>query len=109
MKLSAWLATKGLFVLLPYRSAAFEPEQSLWRAVLDNAVRDLASSDKEAAQEAKEWFESKDADFQFVCDAAGLDFDFVVSIYETKLRHLAKHNIDVSFLKKYLDREKSAK
>lgn len=100
MKLSAWLASKGLFSLLPYKFPHIEPEQSLWRSVIDNALRDMASRDKVAAEEARMWFEEDNEDFITVCEYAGLDPVYVKKIYHEKLKDIATFNLSVSFLKK---------
>jgi hypothetical protein len=100
MRLSHYLASKGLFTQLPYESALIKPEQELWRAVIDNAVRDLASNNAEDKEEALFWFLNRGEDFQFVCDSAGLSSDYVAKIFDDKLYHLANVNVDVNPLKK---------
>lgn len=98
MKLSHWLASRGLFALFP--SDPSLPEQDLWRAVLDNAVRDLASNNEENKLEALFWFLNRDENYDAVCEAAGFTPGFVSKIFDEKLYHMAIINVDISILKK---------
>lgn len=76
---------------LPHSALEFAPslsfcdhEPSLWKAVITQALMDAASnSNKSEAGKAKRdaltWLLSDSPDFEYVCDNAGLDPDYVRS------------------------------
>lgn len=64
----------------PYWFADHEP--GLWRAVITQALMDAASQSrkseaKRSRSAAMDWLLSNDSDFEYVCDNAGLDPDYV--------------------------------
>lgn len=47
-------------------------EVKLFRAVIDNAMRDLSDPDPKVREEAEMWFSMRNKDFLFICDLADI-------------------------------------
>jgi hypothetical protein len=62
------------------RDVARTPELTLWRAVIDQHLRDAVSnsvSEKRIRREAREWFATRGTTFRYVCSLAGYDPDWL--------------------------------
>lgn len=73
-KLRAKIIRKGLFVQLKYPSKLVEKENKLFRTILDRALYDLTSSNKEHRKELIEWFNPNNQHFKEICYCASLNY-----------------------------------
>lgn len=71
------IAGEGLFRRLPVEKPDPDNIIRVFRAVIDRAILDLISSDKDAKIEAQEWLDVDSEDFIQVCELADLDTLFV--------------------------------
>lgn len=96
-----FIAKHGFFSLLPLlevtglpyesgKSSSYNSEKKLFRRIIDQAIHDLGSSDLEIRNEAEEWFDIRDPDFQFICELAELDPRAVYKAVVSHLDRLAK-------------------
>lgn len=87
-----------------------QPEVTLWRAVLCQALRDLTNpSDREAQENALRWIFEASADYVWVCEGAGFDPSlFRRHVLEGLFlnRWLKTQNLNVSDLASLLESER---
>jgi len=108
-----FVAKKGFFSLLPKveangmpheipNTSAYWAESRLFLKVIDQALHDLGSSDEGVKEEAEDWFDPKNEDFQLVCELSGLNHKFVYKAVKLHLDALVKSREPMKrVLKKY--------
>jgi hypothetical protein len=93
--------------LFAFKHTHIEPEQKLWIAVIVAAWQDLSVKgwdNRRYRDAAHDWFQSNSRHFKLVCDAAGLNPEYVQRMYKkvwrkrtgivsTNIRLVSKHNL----------------
>jgi hypothetical protein len=67
-------------MILQMSGSPRSPEETLWRAVIEQHLRDALSLNKQRDEqrlrnEARKWFKQRDATYRYVCELAGFDPD----------------------------------
>ena len=76
------LTRTGLFRRWSGIQETVGPETRLFRAVLDRALIDYFSHDKEIRQDVVKWLKKDNQDFIDVCEAASMNPDRVIYIFK---------------------------
>jgi hypothetical protein len=88
------LTRTGLFKRWSGVDEHIGPEVRLFRAVLDRALIDYFSSDREIRKEVVSWLKEDDLDFQYVCQAALMKPHVVLTIFKEMKKTLKNKERD---------------
>ena len=69
--------------------SGFDPERRLWTAVLLQAVQDWQSMSARSRREAEVFLFNSDADFETVCQSAGID----AGSFQSRLKRLTRASV----------------